>query len=38
MNDGILSAFLHSKNKFITILEYGQSRKVFTDEEVCWAL
>lgn len=34
MNDGFLNAFLHSENKFITILEYGQSREVFTDEEV----
>lgn len=34
MNDGFLNAFLHSENKFIKILEYGQSREVFTDEEV----
>ena len=34
MNAGIQRGFLHSENKFITILEDGQSKEVFTDEEM----
>ena len=34
VNAGIQRAFLHSENKFITLLEDGQSKEVFTDEEV----
>ena len=34
MNAGIQRAFLHSENKFITLLEDGQSKEVFTDEEM----
>lgn len=29
-----LGAFLHSEGKFITILEYGQRKEVFMEEEV----